>query len=90
MPMSRRKRRAYPSDLTHGQWAVMEPMIPEAAPGGRPRRVPKREIVEAILHLLRAGSHGGRSITICAAGSAKGSGRGFITSRSWRTGKRPA
>jgi transposase len=55
MPMSRRKRRAYPSALTHGQWAVMEPMIPEAAPGGRPRRVPKREIVEAILHLLRAG-----------------------------------
>jgi transposase len=55
MPMSRRKRRAYPSDLTHGQWAVIEPMIPEAAPGGRPRRVPKREIVEAILHLLRAG-----------------------------------
>jgi transposase len=55
MPMSRRKRRAYPRDLTHGQWAVIEPMIPEAAPGGRPRRVPKREIVEAILHLLRAG-----------------------------------
>jgi transposase len=55
MPMSRRKRRACPSDLTHGQWAVIDPMIPEAAPGGRPRRVPKREIVEAILHLLRAG-----------------------------------
>jgi transposase len=32
-----------------------EPMIPEAAPGGRPRRAPKREIVEAILYLLRAG-----------------------------------
>ncbi|MFT4795034.1 MAG: hypothetical protein ACI9ZM_003206 [Paracoccaceae bacterium] len=25
-----------------------EPMIPEAAPGGRPRCAPKREIVEAI------------------------------------------
>jgi transposase len=25
-----------------------EPMIPDAAPGGRPRRAPKREIVEAI------------------------------------------
>jgi transposase len=32
-----------------------EPMIPEAAPGGRPRCAPKREIVEAILYLLRAG-----------------------------------
>ena len=53
--MPRRKRRTYPSDLTNGQWAVIEPMIPDAAPGGRPRRVPKREIVEAILYLLRAG-----------------------------------
>lgn len=53
--MPRRKRRAYPSDLTNGQWAVIEPMIPDAAPGGRPRRASKREIVEAILYLLRAG-----------------------------------
>jgi hypothetical protein len=28
------------------------PMIPEAAPGGRPPGVPKCEIVEAILYLL--------------------------------------
>ena len=53
--MPRRKRRAYPSDLTNGQWAVIEPMIPDAAPGGRPRCAPKREIVDAILYLLRAG-----------------------------------
>lgn len=46
----------YPSDLTNGQWAVIEPMIPDAVPGGRPRRASKREIVEAILYLLRAGS----------------------------------
>jgi transposase len=32
-----------------------ERMIPEAAPGGRPRRAAKREIIEAILYLLRAG-----------------------------------
>jgi transposase len=32
-----------------------EPMMHDAAPGGRPRRAPKREIVEAILYLLRAG-----------------------------------
>jgi len=48
-------RRAYPSDLTNSQWAVIEPMIPDAAPGGRPRRAPKREVVEAILYFLRAG-----------------------------------
>jgi putative transposase len=32
-----------------------EPMIPEAASGGRPRRPAKCKIVEAILYLLRAG-----------------------------------
>ena len=56
--MPRRKRRAYPSDLTDGQWALIEPMMPDAAPAGRPRRAPKREIVEAILYLLRAGCSG--------------------------------
>ena len=50
-----RKRRRYPSDLTDAQWSVVAPMIPDAAPGGRPRKVDKREIVEAILYLLRAG-----------------------------------
>ncbi len=48
-------RHAYPSDLTDTQWSVIAPMIPDAAPGGRPRKAPKREIVEAILYLLRAG-----------------------------------
>ena len=53
--MPRGKRRTYPSDLTNPQWALIEPMIPDAVPGGRPRCAPKREIVEAILYLLRAG-----------------------------------
>jgi putative transposase len=53
MPKCRRAR--YPSDLTDSQWAVVAPMIPDAAPGGRPRKADKREIVEAILYLLRAG-----------------------------------
>ena len=55
MHMPRRRRRAYPTDLTDSQWAVLEPMIPDAAPGGRPRRADKRELVEAILYILRAG-----------------------------------
>lgn len=53
--MPRRRRRAYPSDLTKGQWALIAPMIPDASPGGRPRRAAKREIVDAILYFLRAG-----------------------------------
>lgn len=49
------RRHAYPSDLTDAQWSAIAPMIPDAAPGGRPRRADKREIVEAILYGLRAG-----------------------------------
>lgn len=55
MPRSKRRKR-YPTDLTDNQWAILEPLIPEAKPGGRPRKADKRRIVEAILYQLRAGS----------------------------------
>jgi putative transposase len=44
----------YPSDLTDGQWALVEPFIP-AYPGGRPRQTRMRDVVDAILYLLRTG-----------------------------------
>ena len=53
--MPKRRRARYPSGLTDSQWAVVAPMIPDATPGGRPRKADKREIVEAILYFLRAG-----------------------------------
>jgi transposase len=53
--MPKRRRRRYPTDLTDSQWAVLAPMIPDAEPGGRPRKADKREIVEAILYFVRAG-----------------------------------
>lgn len=53
--MPKRRRARYPSDLTDSQWSLIAPMIPDATPGGRPRKAGKREIVEAILYLLRAG-----------------------------------
>lgn len=55
--MARRKqgRRAYATDLTDGQWALIAPLIPEASPGGRPRKAPARALVNAILYFLRAG-----------------------------------
>ena len=53
--MSKRRRRSYPTDLTDSQWAMLAPMIPDAEPGGRPRKADKREIVEAVLYFLRAG-----------------------------------
>ena len=48
-------RLAYATDLTDGQWALIEPMIPQAEPGGRPRKAATRELVDAILYFLRAG-----------------------------------
>jgi putative transposase len=48
-------RKRYPTDLTDEEWRVLEPLIPAAKPGGRPRSVDMREVVNAIRYLLRAG-----------------------------------
>ncbi len=48
-------RTAYPSDLTDGEWQVLEPLIPAAKPGGRPRSVDMREIVNGVFYVLRGG-----------------------------------
>jgi putative transposase len=48
-------RRAYPTDLTDDEWRVLEPLIPPAKSGGRPRSVEIREIVNALRYQLRAG-----------------------------------
>lgn len=45
----------YPSDMTDGEWARLEPLIPPAKPGGRPRLTNMREAINAILYLLRTG-----------------------------------
>ncbi|HMF17017.1 MAG TPA: IS5/IS1182 family transposase, partial [Gemmataceae bacterium] len=31
------ERTPYPTDLTDEQWKLIEPMLPPAKPGGRPR-----------------------------------------------------
>jgi putative transposase len=48
-------RKPYPSDLTDEQWALIEDLLPPAKPGGRPREVSLREVVNAIMYLLRTG-----------------------------------
>ena len=55
MARKRRSRRAYTTDLSDTQWALIAPLIPEVKPGGRPRKATTRELVEAILYALRAG-----------------------------------
>jgi putative transposase len=49
------QRKRYPSDLTDAQWALLEPWIPPAKPGGRPRTTDMREVVNAIFYLCREG-----------------------------------
>lgn len=48
-------RTAYPSDLTDGEWKVLEPLIPLAKPGGRPRSADMREVMNGIFYILRGG-----------------------------------
>ena len=50
-------RPVYPSDLTDAQWHRVAPLFPKPTPGGRgrPRTASYREILNAILYLLRTG-----------------------------------
>jgi putative transposase len=48
-------RQAYDSDLTDGQWAVLEPLLPAVVPAGAPRRTDLREVINAILYRLHNG-----------------------------------
>ena len=45
----------YPSDLTDAQWALIEPHIPPEPGGGRPRKTDMRDVLDAILYILRTG-----------------------------------
>ena len=45
----------YPSDLTDAEWALIEPMIPPARRGGRPRDVNVREVLNGIFYVLWTG-----------------------------------
>ena len=47
-------RKAYPSDLTDEQWAIIEPLIPVNRVG-RPRVVDMREILNTVFYLTRSG-----------------------------------
>ncbi len=48
-------RKRYPSDLSDTQWARLAPLLPPVKPGGRPRSRDPREVVEAILYVVRSG-----------------------------------
>ena len=45
----------YPSDLTDAEWELIEPLIPNAQRGGRPRSTDMREVMNAVRYVLRTG-----------------------------------
>jgi transposase len=47
----------YATDLTDGQWARVEPLLPKPDPrkGGRPRRYSHREILNALFYIEKTG-----------------------------------
>ena len=53
--MQAKARKPYPTDLLDKQWTILEPLVPAAKHGGRPRTVDMREIINAILYVNRGG-----------------------------------
>ena len=45
-----------PHHMTDAEWAILEPLVPPASPGGRPRKTDMREAIDAILFVLRTGA----------------------------------
>ncbi|HAT85918.1 MAG TPA: IS5 family transposase [Rhizobiales bacterium] len=50
-----RKSDRYPSDLTDAEWALLEPLLPPAKSGGRPRTTSLRDVANAILYIASSG-----------------------------------
>src|SRR5690349_18821811 len=48
-------RKPYRTDLTDAQWKVIKPLVPPARPGGRPRSVDMREVLNTLLYQARTG-----------------------------------
>jgi putative transposase len=45
----------YPTDLTDSQWDLIKEMLPAPKPGGRPRTLDLRQVINAILYLVVGG-----------------------------------
>lgn len=53
--MTTSARKSYTTDLTDDQWELIAPFVLPETGGGRPRTTNVREVVNAILYLLRTG-----------------------------------
>lgn len=48
-------QKPYPSDLSDAEWRQLDALLPAAKPGGRPAKYSRREVVNAVLYVLRTG-----------------------------------
>jgi putative transposase len=48
-------RQPYPTDLSDTEWHRLAPLVPKPKAGGRPPKYDRREILNAILYVVRAG-----------------------------------
>jgi transposase len=48
-------RRPYATDLSDDEWKILEPLVPDAKPGGRSRVHERRELLNAIFYVVRGG-----------------------------------
>jgi putative transposase len=55
LPMPTPTRKPYLTDLSDDQWHIVQPLMPPAKPGGRPRAVDMRAIINTMLYLNRTG-----------------------------------
>lgn len=55
MQNQKKTRIRYDTDLSDKEWAVLEPLLPPQSKEGTPRKVSTREVVNAILYLLKSG-----------------------------------
>ena len=48
-------RKPYPTDLSDKQWMLIAPLIPPAKHGGRPRETDMREVMNAVVYVVKSG-----------------------------------
>ena len=49
------KKKRYPTSLNRRRWDIISPLLPDAKPGGRPRTISLRQVLNAILYVTRGG-----------------------------------
>lgn len=49
------QRKAYKTDLSDREWAIVAPLVPQPKMNGRPATIPRREILNAIFYVTKSG-----------------------------------